>query len=190
MHEKIKLVEAEYFLNQMVKLQGDYLQFTFNLSAFLSATSSVVYFMEEELKDSVNEKWLVEKKESKLLRFFKFTRNLNNHMRPCRPAKDVTLMVPVTVISTTLGGVAITSSGTITTQPNVPALEIPKVEAKHNYRFDENFFNETSSYFSETNKQFCKSVFNKYDVLTFSNQWLKELEEIVNEAISKKYISG
>lgn len=193
MHEKIKLLEAEYFINQMVVLQSDYYQFTFNLSAFLSATRTVLYFIREELKGTKNQSWLDDKmKRTDILKFFKSTRDLNIHVRPCRPAKDVRVMVPVTTIATTLNGVAISSNGSIvyTSQPTASPVDIPKTESVHNYRFDETFFDQTSDNYTQADKLLCKRLFKQYDVLTFCSEYLKELTLIVDEGISKRYISG
>jgi hypothetical protein len=193
MHEKIKLLEAEYFLNQMMALQSDYFKFTFNLSAFLSATRSVLYFMREELQGSRNQPWFDNKMNSTdILKFFKSTRDLNIHIRPCRPAKDVRVMVPVTTITTTLNGVAISSSGQIvyTRQSPISPTEIPQAELFHNYRFDEAFFDQTSAQYTNDDKILCKRLFKQYDVLTFCSEYFKELTAIVDEGISKKYISG
>ena len=193
MHEKVKLLEAEYLLNQMIALQGDYYKFTFNLSAFLSAARSVLYFMREELKGSKNQTWFDNKMNSTdILKFFKSTRDLNIHIRPCNPAKDVRVMVPVTTLTTTLNGVAISSNGQIvyTAQPPVSPMEIPKAESFHNYRFDEAFFDQTSDQYTNDDKILCKRLFKQYDVLTFCSEYLKELTMLVDEGISNKYISG
>jgi len=193
MHEKIKLLEAEDFLNRMIGKQDDYFKFTHNLSAFLSATRTVMYYMLEELKGTKNQAWLDKKmNRSDILKFFKYTRDKNTHLLPCRPAKDVKLTVPVTTITTTVYGVAISSDGGIvyTTQPEIPPTEIPKTKASHNYRFDEAYFNKTSKRYDVKAKRLCKRLIKKYDVVTFCSQYFKELNDIVNEGISKKYISG
>jgi hypothetical protein len=194
MHEKAKLIEAEYFLNEMVKNQSDYYKFTFNLSAFLAASRSVLYYMLEELKGTSNQAWLDKKTESSdVLKFFRHTRDLNIHVQPLRPAKDVTVMVsPFTAIATTLGGVAISSNGSIVYSSSVNEFssEIPKIEAEDGYRFDEAFFDQNSVRYDEAERKLCKRLLKKYDVLSFCKKYLSELEALVSECVELKYIRG
>ncbi len=56
MHEKDKIIEAEYFYSRMKQEQHDRDAFRHNLSAFLSAARSVLQYALKEAETNTNSK--------------------------------------------------------------------------------------------------------------------------------------
>jgi hypothetical protein len=102
------------------------------------------------------------------------------------------MVSPFTAIATTLGGVAISSNGSIVYSSSVNEFssEIPKIEAEDGYRFDEAFFDQNSVRYDEAERKLCKRLLKKYDVLSFCKKYLSELEALVSECVELKYIRG
>ncbi|MBE3125827.1 MAG: hypothetical protein IMZ57_09225 [Acidobacteria bacterium] len=93
-----KLGEAKYFYDRMVEVQKTEIQhnreyFTYNFSAFLSASRSVLQYMCDEIKRKMEptakqeaKTWYEEKMvASPVLRFFKGNRDINIHSTPIMP---------------------------------------------------------------------------------------------------------
>lgn len=83
---KNKLNEAKYFLGQIKRSLDDPEILGFNLSAFVSASRSVTFFMQKEFKESLRfENWYLDmQKKMKgdcILRFFNSLRVCNVHIR-------------------------------------------------------------------------------------------------------------
>jgi hypothetical protein len=97
MQKMAKIKEAEYFLARMKEEQENREHFVFNLSAFLSAARSVLQYAlnEADPKENQNAKpgakrWYDKSiSSSSVLKFFKCRRDINIHIEPISPRKDV-----------------------------------------------------------------------------------------------------
>ena len=79
MFEKEKIEEAKYFYDEMIKKHKDRKIFCFNLSAFLSASRSILQYALEEAKTKNNgQNWFDNHIHSNpIFRFFKDKRDIN-----------------------------------------------------------------------------------------------------------------
>jgi len=193
MNERNQLAQAKYFLNRMKEIEGNYDEFSNNLSAFLSSARTVMQYIYEEVKNNRNVKWYKEKmSKSDVLKFFKSTRDLIIHVVPCKLIKNVTVEVSPIEISTTFSAVAISSSGGIVYAPKTEVIPSRKRKtiSVHTYKFDMNWYDRKTKRYTEKDKKFCQGLCQKYDVMTFCSKYIKELEVIVNEGVKKGIISG
>jgi len=89
---RCKLEEAKYFLGQMEDTVWNPMTFAYNLSAFLSAARSVIFFMQKEFQHfSRFDKWYKNKREEMKnydYEFFKDLRNETMHRRPVLPTRS------------------------------------------------------------------------------------------------------
>ena len=78
MHEKQKLGEAKFFFQKMAdnKIDPD---FTFYLSAFLSAARTVLQLLLAECKKRKKQSWYNSRVNNEIIKFFKCKRNFNIH---------------------------------------------------------------------------------------------------------------
>lgn len=84
MYEKNKLLEAEYFLEQMNSNINNGKIFIYNLNAFLASARSVLQYLLEEIKVDKESKQWYDKLSSKhnTLKFIKEQRDFTIHERP------------------------------------------------------------------------------------------------------------
>jgi len=149
--KKKKLDEAKYFYDRMVEVQKTEIKhnreyFTYNFSAFLSASRSVLQYMCTEIKQKKDpaakqeaKKWYEGKMAaSPNLRFFKGKRDINIHTTPIMP----------------LGHIVAVGSGSIS------------------FRYS-----------------FSARLKSDNDVLHLCKVYLDELEEFINEGVSKGHIT-
>lgn len=99
MHELEKIEEAEYFYSQMVKEKENTDNFKHNLSAFLSATRSVLqYALKEAETKSGGQKWYDSQvANNKVVSFFKDKRDINIHLKPVLFRKDIAIKLSETI---------------------------------------------------------------------------------------------
>lgn len=92
MHERYKLTEARYFLARMLAEHDSRTSFLFELSAFLGAARSVLYYAREEARPKPGgQQWYDQAMtRDPLLAFFKDQRDANIHTAPVNPATVVT----------------------------------------------------------------------------------------------------
>lgn len=91
MNEKEKLEEDRYFLSRMVDEQEDRKVFVYNLSAFLSASRSVMQYAQKEAgKKKEGHEWYTS---SALLSYFREKRGYNIHTAPFDPKKHVNIQI-------------------------------------------------------------------------------------------------
>jgi hypothetical protein len=90
-YETEKISEAEYFYGQMSACEHDRMAFKFNLSAFLSASRSVLQFASDEAKTkSGGQAWYDSQVFCALtVKFFKDRRDFNIHVQPVGPIREV-----------------------------------------------------------------------------------------------------
>ena len=102
-----KLAEARYFYDRMVEVQKTVIQhnreyFTYNFSAFLSASRSVLQYMWTEIKRNQDlgakqeaKKWYEERMAaSPMCQFFRGKRDSNIHVTPIMPIGHIIAIVP------------------------------------------------------------------------------------------------
>lgn len=95
-----KLKEAKYFYNEMVSKFKDefYDEFKFNLSAFLTATRSILqYTFEYANQNGKTSDYNNLVSNNHILRFFKEKRDLNIHTQSIKPVQQVTLDLHATI---------------------------------------------------------------------------------------------
>jgi hypothetical protein len=99
MHERNKLNEATYFHRRMAdeRLSGD--PFLYNLSAFLSASRSVLQYAHREANTKKGgSKWYSSQIQARpVLQFFRDKRDVNIHQEPVVPTKHAYVKVPATL---------------------------------------------------------------------------------------------
>ena len=197
MNENTKLKEANYFLDKMRKVKANYEEFVFNLSAFISSARSVMQYMEAETKAKNNSSWYEKKMlGSDILRFFRSNRDLNIHVVPIRLQKG--MEVPILNLSPTIASTSISSSGgviftTIPLSSSSSSSSSRQVDQSiDNYKFDPNWYATVSinEHFKQSDKDLCMKICQKYNVLTFCENYIYELNTIVDEGIDEGYITG
>jgi hypothetical protein len=178
MHESRKLSEARYFLDGMVAEQTDHNNFTFEMSAFLSAARSVLQYALEEAKSKPRgQQWYEGAvSASKVVKFFKDKRDINVHTEPVRPIAEHTLSVPVvSLVSSSLAVTVTNKDGDIIHQPHseppASAVSRPDSPAGDNMRYK------------------IDGWLGSEDCLTLCRQYVSELATIVNDGIQKGYIT-
>jgi hypothetical protein len=180
MYEKEKLNEASFYFSLMVKDQNNGKNFTYFLSAFLSSSRSILQYARAEIeaRDKSNLTWYNDfvSKHSPL-GFFKDRRDVNIHFIPVQPFKAITVTVhesltfseSVRVVKRDENGNVVSDRTFENPKPFVEQKEI-KPEIEITYRFDE--------------------WTGPEDVLALCRMYLKELENFINEAENKGYISS
>lgn len=99
MNEQRKLDEATFFLTKMREVADNPVEFEHYLSAFLSASRSVLqYALEEAKTKSGGQRWYdAQVSGDAALWFFKDKRDVNIHVRPLGVMHEVTLTEKVTL---------------------------------------------------------------------------------------------
>jgi len=183
MNEKEKLEEARYFYAKMVKHQEDRKVFNHNLSAFLSAARSVMQYAckevnpEDEGKNR-GRKWYDDWMESSyVLRFFRDKRNFNIHIAPINPRRHVkghsTVVLSVSISS----HIKVTDkNGKVKeereTKEEPKPKKAPKISTKSESRYE---FDDWKG---------------PEDLITVCKMYIRELEKVVQDGISKEFITG
>lgn len=184
MHKKEKIEEAKYFYSKMIENYEFINYFKFNLSAFLSASRSVLQYAFKEVDPEENpsakpeaKDWYDNVMENPLLKFLRDERDDNIHVEPVGIRKDIEIAVAEAVgigeslaakVQRTDGSVELRENLT-NTKPKTKKVQA-KVESKSTYRFDKWTGDE--------------------DVLTLCERYIQELEKVVKDGVSKGYITG
>jgi len=181
MSKRTKIKEAEHFLSKMKTEQDNRENFEFNLSAFLSAARSVLQYAFEELKKvKTNEMMWYESSVSgsSIVGYFKDKRDTNIHEEPVRPRKDAEITITESAgVKESLSVEIKRSDGRVETKSILDDIETkqkpkkPKtsVVSKSTYRFNDWDGNE--------------------GVLTLCESYIKELKKIVQDGVSKEFIT-
>ena len=180
MNERGKLAEAKYFLQKMqdAKSRGKKDEFRFNLSAFLAAARSVLQYALKEADSKGHRDWynnIISK--SPVLRFLKDERDSNIHQEPVRCNEERNVSLKVTVdLSDSIELFLKDKDGNIKDNYTSPRKVLkPKIKSDVVRSYTRYLFDNWSG---------------KEDVLDLSKTYLAQLEELVKDGISKKYISG
>jgi len=193
MNEKIKIKEAKYFLLRMKAVESNYEEFTYNLSAFLTSTRTVMQYCCEEATNNGQRPWYDSAMDSSdVLKFFKMTRDLVIHVVPCKLQKNVEVQVPTLTTQASLQPVAISSSGNLVigTPIQVPATQSAQAITIHTYKFDTDWYDVITAQYNANDKAFCQGLCQSYDVMTFCQKYVDELDRVVTDGINKGYITG
>lgn len=180
MHEKKKLEEAKYFFSRMVEVRDEVNSFIYNLSAFLSASRSVLQYAlkESEIKQSGIAWYSANISNSPILGFFRDKRDLSIHEEPVRPQVIHKVMINETIrVSDSISIVIKDRNGNVKGEYTSP--EDPKVIPE-----DQN-----SSVVSETEYKFNDWSGNE-DGITLCRLYLEQLDNLVKDGIKKGLISG
>jgi hypothetical protein len=179
MYEKNKLAEAKYFYSQMIKNRGKRDVYSHNLSAFLSASRSVLQYASEEVRTKPNgQRWFDDYVfKTPIFKFFKEKRDINIHDKPIEPNKNADINFNETIhVSEQVSAILRNKNGKIKQQINSGKTEqsqdiayTPSV-VKLRYIFVDWPGNE--------------------DVETLSKLYLDELEIFINDGLNKGLIIG
>jgi len=180
MNEKEKLEEARYFYAEMVKHQEDRKVFNHNLSAFLSAARSVMQYARKEVwtKKNGGKKWYNDWMESSyVLKFFRDKRNVNIHDALIDPREHVkghsTVVLHVSISS---HGKVTDKNGKVREEREIKEEPKPRKAPK-----------------SSTKSEFMYE-FNDWegseDLITVCKVYIRKLEKVVQDGISKGFITG
>ncbi len=144
MNEHVKLFEARYFLEEMASSLGSPHAFQFNLSAFLSASRSVLQYALEDAKtrpggNAWYDSWVIASAE---IKYFKSKRDLNIHSEPVVPAPTLAVVEGLAV-SSGLVGITITyADGRVEhgriiehEKSSAPQVDDPASPVSFTYRF-------------------------------------------------------
>ena len=181
MHEADKLEEAEYFLKQMVSVAEDRKAHKHNLSAFLSASRSVLQFASKEATfRSAGQAWYDSQVTGNpVVNFFKDRRDVSIHAEPIRPIKEIQVHIEETLhVDIAAEAVVIRNGSVLPSEPQRQAS--PLLEGTHRpypskvtmleaYRFSE--WNGTE------------------DVPTLCRMYLVQLHKIVTDGQSKGFLT-
>ncbi|TET68168.1 MAG: hypothetical protein E3J56_11730 [Candidatus Aminicenantes bacterium] len=180
MNKKSKIKEAEYFLVRMKAEQDNKEQFEFNLSAFLSAARSVLQYAFEEVKKARTRemKWYENSVSgSPIIGFSKDKRDNNIHIEPVKPQADYSHEASAVIeFSGSSEDEVRDKNGKVVAQGSsekpTKKSEKPKTSAvdEVKYKFRDWPGNE--------------------DVLTLCERYIQELEKVVQDGVSKGYITG
>lgn len=172
MHERDKLDEAKFFLNQLKASLFSPQTFNWYVSAFLAAARSVLQYAEKEAKNSnAAHAWYQKAVQDKFVKFFKVQRDISIHQQPIKPQKATTVTAFPTIdvsfeieVRDQQGKVVQKQSSPKRTNTKRPPV------ISHTYVFNDGK--------------------NSHDVITYSENYLAALEAIVNDGISKGHIAG
>ncbi len=151
MYEQDKIAEAEYFLSQMLTQIDNVQAFKFNLSAFLTATRSVLQFAllnAQKIKggQSWYDSWM---SKNIYFSYFKDLRDVNIHVKPILISNSVTIspatvsvrisVNPPTIIILDADGRIISSETALPSQEPIRRDDVvlPQTTAVNYYSFDD-----------------------------------------------------
>jgi len=187
MNENKKLEEAKYFYSKMSSEQETRDAFTFNLSAFLSATRSILQYALKEASNKPGGRIWYDNlmKSSPELKFFKDKRDLNIHKKPIHPNAHYILHAETGGYLTSFGSVSMTvydKDGNIKQQVHSkPNPDLPQTTPTKNTN-SKPIPNEVKYYFD--------NWVGTEDVLVLCQKCIWELENAISDGISQGFITG
>jgi len=178
MYENMKIQEAEYFLSRMCE-NNERPFFIYNLSAFLTAARSVLQYALKESETKPNGKsWYDSAVQSRpVVKFFKDKRDINIHAEPINPSAEINIGINDAITLSDEVFITLTDKdGNVVAEERVPrsqpTREIQFNDPVVNYRF---IFRDWSG--SE-------------DVVALSRKYIKELNEIISDGVTRGFIAG
>ncbi len=179
MHERKKIREAKYFHLRMIEEQGNWDNFKYNLSAFLSAARSVLQYALEEAKTKPRGKqWYNNRiSASSIIKFFKDKRDISIHTEPIQPQAHNKLTATDTLHFSDSVSITVTDkNGNIKSQYSSDEPETKPKEP------------ETPTVL-EIRHKFGDWVGNE-DVPTLCEIYVQKLEDVVEDGVRKGFIAG
>ena len=176
MNEIDKIREARYFYSQMVKEKEDRDGFKFNLSAFLSSSRSVLqYALKEAESKSGGQKWYENQAtNNRVVKFLKDKRDINIHTEPLSVKRDISITLSETIhIGEFVSMVHKDKHGNIKGQL---IAEFHPVQSA----IDNGLI---------SNKYYFNDWKGDEDVFFICDEYLKELEKIIENGKSKGFLS-
>ena len=178
MHEIEKLEEAAYFLSRMRASTECSKSFKFELSAFLSASRSILQYALEEAKTKPSgQKWYDAKvSSSRTAKFFKDRRDLNIHAKPIRPSQAIVVEVHNHIgVGDSLAITMTKENGTVISsqvEENMPARE-----------------SKDTNHVEVATRYFLHEWTGPEDVIELALDYLDELARIVNDGKRDGFIT-
>ena len=178
MHELFKIRESQHFYEQMKENINDPEKFTFSLSAFLSGSRSVMqYALDEAQSKAGGQHWYDSSLGSSVvLCFFRDKRNISIHGEPVTAAQETTLSITeqISISEAVFIRVLDKDNNVIEERSSLPEVppaivEIPPV-VTHVYKFSD---------WSGTE-----------DVLTLAQSCIDALRSMINDGITRGFITG
>jgi len=181
MSKRTKIEEAKYFLACMKEEQDNREHFNFNLSAFLSAARSVLQYARKEAKAKKGgQQWhdnCMEK--SPVLEFFRDKRDINIHDEPVHPTAHFHDTITETIyVSDSISIVHKNKDGKTISEYS---SEKPKPETKKQEKQETSIVQEVKYKFSDWP--------GDEDVITLCERYIQELEKVVQNGVSKGFIT-
>ena len=178
MSKKAKIKEAEYFFSRMKEEQENKAHFNFNLSAFLTATRSVLQYAEKEAKAKKGgQQWYgIHMKKSRVLKYFRCKRNFNIHTAPIDPRTDHTIKIEEPVYVKDLKPRVTLGEGEKTKSKD--SSEMPKPEPK-----------KTKSTLESGSVHRFKDWPGNGDIIPLCEIYIQELKKVVQDGIRKGFIT-
>ena len=169
-HKKIK--EAQYFLDKMKESANNIEVFEYNLSAFLSASRSILQYSYEEVKNTYKQNWYDGfVGSSSFIKYFKDKRDTNIHFIPIKTLQRHEFSKVL--------GLSLTAT--------IRTINKDENEA-------ESISNENSSVDSNKSEYKMTMRFKDWngeeDILELCKKYFDELLCFLNEGVNKKYITA
>jgi hypothetical protein len=184
MHEKEKLKEAQFFLDRMKENVDNTEDFKFNLSAFLSASRSVLYYALEEVKNTSHQNWHDSKiSGSTIFKYFKDKRDISVHIKPIRPGRNINI-----VINETINISAAVSVSLQVTDNNGNVVSESKSVEDNQVKKEKPRKEKTKGATVQIEYIFSDWVGTE-NVIILSEKYLSELEQFVDEGIRLGYLT-
>jgi hypothetical protein len=133
MDEQRKIDEAKYFLSRMQPDEQEPTEYSYDLSAFLSAARSALQYALDEAKAKASGQAWYESavRSSAVVKFFKDKRDLSIHVEPVVPSRAINVSVTESIrVSSSIISIAIRNAdGTVEksepVEPTQPAVQVP-----------------------------------------------------------------
>jgi hypothetical protein len=177
MHEQAKIEEARHFLRQLSIVVNERGIFNYTLSGFLSAARSALQYTHKEAKPKTDGQAWYDGQISAhpLVKFFKCKRNVNIHEKPISPPAKITVGAKNNVsLSESVSVTIFRADGTTETRHSAsPSRSSPQDEPEASVTYDY-FFEDWSG---------------NEDVITLCQRYLREVEIIVADGVTKKLLT-
>lgn len=184
MNELKKIKETEYFYSQMKQNRHDKDILEYNLSAFLSAAQSILYYIEEENQGNIDrKKWYSGQLSNKKIVSFLGNKNgkrgVNVHIKPIDTERDI--RIPFN------GGSSFLSVGeyaffTLKDKDGNIKEDKRKIKTKLVKSAVDNGIVRAEYRFADWE--------GEEDVFLLCEKYLKHLNNIIKDGIDKKYLEG
>ncbi len=172
MNEQSKLDEARYFYSQMAREVNNRKAFAYNLSAFLSATRSVLQYAEKEAQNKTGGKQWYESQiaASPVLGLFRDKRNMNIQSTPIKPLQHTAEKLTSTLrLTDSISVTHLDGDGAVSFQ------SLPSLSEAISKPPDPPPITQTEYKFADWT--------GHDDVIVLSRRYLDELQRVVEDAI-------